>query len=1028
MSSVDDSESHSLELSMRERVDRAADAFEAAWRAGASPRIESHLEGLAESERALLLRELLATELELRRELGEWPSLAEYETRFPVDLDVLVPAFASRENSPQSPKHPSDTSLRFDLTSTLGFPKSSPPPQRLPAIPGYELIDVLGHGGMGVVYRAREIRLNRICALKMIRSGRLAGARDLGRFLVEAESMARLRHPNVVQVNSFGEWEGLPYLDLEYVDGGSLADALDGTPRPPREAAALIETLARAIHEAHRLGIIHRDLKPGNIMLTADGIPKITDFGLAKALNIGSDLTATEEVLGTPSYIAPEQAGGQAKQAGPAADVYALGAILYELITGRPPFKGTTVQETLEQVRTAEPVAPSRLQPKLPRDLETICLTCLRKEPSRRYESAAALARDIESFRNGESILARPINRSEQLWRWCRRNPAVASLAAALASSVIASTIGTSFAAYRFRQGYHRERELSVKAREASRRAEANLAYARRIVDEMYVEFSTGLSTAIEMESYERALLEKSLAFYESVALPQSRDPRVRIEAAEAALRVAYIRSQLGDTTHSLKAHENALAMLEPLVAGYPEVPEYRRALAEGLGHRGNVRLATGRRDDAREDLQRSLALTEDLVRAHPAVATFRQELARSLANSAGFSSSLGRHAEAESLIARAVRIMQRLVDEAPTNADFRFRLGRFTDSWGSISEKAGRLKDGLNAHEQAVKLLEVLSAEYPRNRNYRYSYASSLSNLGASQRRAGDSSAAEAALQQAGAAFERLVSEHPGLRSFRTDLATTSWSLARLFENTGRASRAETPYRRAVSLLETLVRDNPERVEQWTSLGGCSCNLGNVLRSTRPRPREALAHYDRAVVALHEALHRKPGDETARIFLSETYFGRGWAHDLLNHRAETLADLSRALEFAAGARKPWVLGRRAVTKAVYRDAPGAATDAALAGADPLATAETLRDAARAYALASALCVPDGPPGVDVDAREHYQAEAVKLLGRSWRIDPKGLLGFHKFLKNASDLNPLRARGDFQSLLDAGYPADPFAH
>ena len=226
-----------------------------------------------------------------------------------------------------------------------------------------------------------------------------------------------------MQIYHIGEHEGLPFVELEYVAGGSLAARLDGSPRPPRAAAELIESVARAIGEAHRRGVVHRDLKPGNVLIAADGTPKIADFGLAKSLDAQSHLTATESILGSPSYMAPEQAEGHASTVGPAADVYALGAMLYELLTGRPPFRGVSVLQTLEQVRRAEPVPPSRLEPGLPRNLETICLKCLHKDPSRRYSDADALADDLRRFLDGQPILARPVGPLERSWRWCRRNP-----------------------------------------------------------------------------------------------------------------------------------------------------------------------------------------------------------------------------------------------------------------------------------------------------------------------------------------------------------------------------------------------------------------------------------------------------------------------------------------------------------------------------------------------------------------------------------------------------------------------------
>ena len=297
-----------------------------------------------------------------------------------------------------------------------------------PEVAGYEILGELGRGGMGVVYKARQVRLNRLVALKMILAGEHAGTEAAVRFLAEAEAVARLQHPHIVQIYAFGDQDGRPYFAMEYVAGGSLADRLDGTPWPAGDAARLVETLARAIHEAHRQGIVHRDLKPANVLLTADGTPKVADFGLAKWLDVEAGLTRTDHVLGTPSYMAPEQAEGGATQVGPAADVYALGAILYELLTGRPPFRAATALETLEQVKSAEPIAPGRLQPGLPRDLETICLKCLRKEPARRYAGADALAEDLRRFGAGEPILARPVSGVERAWRWCRRKPALAAL------------------------------------------------------------------------------------------------------------------------------------------------------------------------------------------------------------------------------------------------------------------------------------------------------------------------------------------------------------------------------------------------------------------------------------------------------------------------------------------------------------------------------------------------------------------------------------------------------------------------
>lgn len=313
-----------------------------------------------------------------------------------------------------------------------------------PRLPGYEILEVLGRGGMGVVYKARQQGLNRLVAVKMILGGGHAGAEGVSRFRMEAEAVARLQHPQIVQIYEVGEQDGLPYFSLEYCPGGSLARKTDGTPMDPREAAALIERLARGVHAAHQQNVIHRDLKPANILLTGEGEPKITDFGLAKRLDDAGQ-TQSGAVMGTPSYMAPEQARGDLKAIGPRTDVYSLGAILYELLTGRPPFKSSTPMDTVMLVIHEEPVAPSQLQPKIPRDLETICLKCLQKSSEARYASAENLAEELERFRNRLPILARPVGRIERTWRWGKRNPLVAGL---LASVVLLLAAGASVGWY----------------------------------------------------------------------------------------------------------------------------------------------------------------------------------------------------------------------------------------------------------------------------------------------------------------------------------------------------------------------------------------------------------------------------------------------------------------------------------------------------------------------------------------------------------------------------------------------------
>jgi WD40 repeat protein/tetratricopeptide (TPR) repeat protein len=397
--------------------------------------------------------DLVFGEYLLREEIGEQPAPEEYLRRFPEYSAAL--RLQVELHHAMGADHERTTSVARG-TATLGDRREAEPGidiEALPPIPGYEVLGVLGRGGMGVVYRAWQKGLNRSVALKMVHAGAQASPQVLARFRVEAEAVARLQHPNIVQIHEVGQHTGSPFLVLELVEGRSLAQRLDGTPRPAREAAELVETLARAMHSAHCRGVVHRDLTPANVLLSADDQPKISDFGLAKLLFGGGDLrTQTGELLGTPSYMAPEQAASRHDAIGAATDTYALGAILYELLTGRPPFKAESALETLRQVIADEPVTPSRLRPKLPRDLETVCLKCLRKEPAQRYASALALADDLRRFLDGRPILARRSTTVERGWRWCRRNKLLAATSFAFAAAVLILAVGATVAAWTFKE------------------------------------------------------------------------------------------------------------------------------------------------------------------------------------------------------------------------------------------------------------------------------------------------------------------------------------------------------------------------------------------------------------------------------------------------------------------------------------------------------------------------------------------------------------------------------------------------
>jgi WD40 repeat protein len=472
----------------RPEVERRIDQFEQAWLDGRCPCIDDYLvEG---DQRQAGLVELVHVDMEWRWKRGEAVALREYLERYPdlaadpAVLDELQAAEAAlREHGTEvEAAHSMNAAGDTDPLATL----AASPPQAAGAVPimaGYEIQNELGRGAMGVVYRAWHVGLRRPVALKLLRHG-MAGSEESDRLLAEAQAHARMHHPNIVQLYEMGHHNGQPYLAMELAEGGSLEQHLRNNPLAPQRAAELLRTLAGAVAYAHGQNVIHRDLKPSNVLLSFsreplvsagpalargsrlnESEPKISDFGLAKKVDMAGQ-TATGSVLGTPSYMAPEQAAGRSKEIGPAADVYSLGAILYECLTGRPPFRAATVLETLDQVRSQEPVPPRRLQPRCPRDLETVCLKCLAKEPRRRYASAADLADDLGRFLEGRPVKARPTSALEQVIRWARRRPAVAGL---LLLVLVVTVVGIAGITWQWRQ--------TVAGLE---RAEQNL-YAQRI-------------------------------------------------------------------------------------------------------------------------------------------------------------------------------------------------------------------------------------------------------------------------------------------------------------------------------------------------------------------------------------------------------------------------------------------------------------------------------------------------------------------------------------------------------------------
>jgi tetratricopeptide (TPR) repeat protein len=632
----------------------------------------------------------------------------------------------------------------------------------------YEVQQFVAGGGMGDVYRAVRVDdYRQTVAIKVIKNG-LGSAELRERFQTERQVLAGLSHPNVVRLLDGGTTaDGRLYLVMEHIDGEPL-DRWCARRQPAlRERLLLLLSVARAVDYAHQQGVIHRDLKPGNVLVTAAGVAKITDFGLAKRLDQEAGQTQTGVILGTPNYLAPEQAGGPAAEVGPGTDTYALGALLYELLTGRPPFQGATLLETLEQVRSAEPLPPRRCVPRLPRDLETVCLKALAKGPARRYATAAAFAADLERFLGGRPVEARPVGRLVKAARWCRRRPLAAGLLAALVLVVIAGFAGVTW-------HWRRAEAHLEETRRERRRAEENLAACRLILGEfarLDRAFVPGNKhdpaahlTAIQIESLELALRnyedlrrreEVDLSLQEDMAgaywlrallYAEARQPDAKIRAAfEKALasyreladahpgRAEYeyrwcvtcydlglYLCDHGGAAEALVAHESAGRRLRPLVRQHPDRPPYKKLLATALYHTGRDQAKLGRTDAARAAYLEAAARFRGLAEEYPAVPAYRRDLAASYHNVGNLHSDAGALAEAVSCYRRALEVREQLVREGPDHLPFLSDAAGTGHKLGEALERLGRRAEALAAFQHSVEQTRALAEKAPGERRYR--------------------------------------------------------------------------------------------------------------------------------------------------------------------------------------------------------------------------------------------------------------------------------------------------------------------
>jgi tetratricopeptide (TPR) repeat protein/tRNA A-37 threonylcarbamoyl transferase component Bud32 len=744
-------------------------------------------------------------------------------------------------------------------------PDSARPP--FPQIGRYRLLELLGTGSFGSVWQARDTDLRREVAVKLPRGGHFHSAAEEARFLREARFMAQLHHPGIVAVHDVGKDQDTVYIVSDLVRGPSLAQWVGEGRRPGfREAAAVGAQVADALDYAHRQGVVHRDLKPANILLAfsrepeasatpalASGsrlnecVPKITDFGLAKRDAGEITMTLEGQVLGTPAYMSPEQVRNPHAVDG-RSDVYSLGVILYQLLTGELPFRGVT-RMVLHQVLSDEPRPPRRLNDKIPRDLETITLKCLAKEPGRRYRTAGELAADLRRWLAGEPIHARPVGRVGRVWRWCRRKPAVAGLTAALVVVFLGGFAGVTW---------------------QWRRAEDSFRQAREAVDEQFTLVSEEtLLNEPGLQPLRKKLLEAAQRYYVRFLQQRSHDRTLRAELAATHHRLGVIYQEIGSVHDALQAFTKARDLRAKLVEDNPGVPRFRYELAQSYLRLGHALYATGPMDAVGQAFGEALALCEKLEQDHPSDPQYQSELAQCYYSIGCLQVGRGQFDEALGHLDKARVLQEKLDQGCPPGAKASRPQSDLAKTYIAIAHRQdsrGMFRAALESHRKASDLQARLVRDNPAAFSYQDELGWSYHNIGVLLARIGHLPPALDSSGKANAIFRKLADANPDVTGFQENLARSHNHLGLLYSELGRYPEALAASQQAVDIGQKLVKDHPTVPHCRYDLAVSYNNLGGMY-SENKQPDKALESCENA----YDLLKKLADDNPAVIEYKET-------------------------------------------------------------------------------------------------------------------------------------------------------------
>ena len=706
------------------------------------------------------------------------------------------------------------------------------------------------------------------------------------RFASEARAVAKLQHEGIVQIFDVGEHQGLPYFALEFVPGGSLSKKIAGKPQPVNDAAVMLRELALAMHEAHSQNIVHRDLKPANILLSLSGHPKITDFGLAKRMDSDSDLTRTNAIMGTPSYMAPEQAWGKTHEIGPLSDIYSLGAILYEMLVGHPPHQGATALETIELARSQEPVAPRRLQPKIPIDLETICLKCLQKEPVKRYASAGELADDLTRFLEDRPIKARPVGVPERLVRWCKRNPKIAALTGTVAALLVVVAAGSSAAAYSLDRAYTAEssarkdadikkieavkvRDLEKKAREkADRVSLLALDQNKKALDTQRIISVLTLKRLHDIpgtsDLSDELLTTSMKGLRENMAVMEQLKPILQDKAAEAVAlrsligiyqRAGRLLEDIGKVQEADRYYRDMDTLAISLDANHPGDLDSRKVLSMSKATLGQFELnKLGDAKAALTHLTENLTLRREILGRDKTNDAYKQGVANALGYLAMAYLKLGDPAKAQDAFHEEFSIRTGVVSDVAESVEFRRELAGYLLKRGDASVARREDVSARNYYDESLRRREQLFTEYPDNLPIRHDLALSDNAIGTFELlQNNDPKKALEWYQKALTSFRQLLDGDPKRVTFKENVARTEYFVATALLRLGDKKQATDHYKECLTIRQGLADDPLAKVDRM-DLMIIKARLGQVKAasemaedSIKTPPRDARVYFQAA-------------------------------------------------------------------------------------------------------------------------------------------------------------------------------------